>query len=163
VAGVALMATGVGGPVGMVVIGAASGALMSGGVSVIQQKATTGGVDWGKVGVMGAAAAGAGVLATSAMGARAAASVSSGASRAATAAGGAGQRAINATVSAATSQTGMKVGANAIVGGAGNMGTYAVTSDRLDWSEAGAAFAGGSVSSGPDSGLWDAVSAGLHR
>jgi len=48
-AGVALMFTGVGGPVGMVLIGAASGALISGGSSYISQKVTTGTVDWGKV------------------------------------------------------------------------------------------------------------------
>jgi RHS repeat-associated protein len=167
--GVGLMFTGVGGPVGMVLIGAASGALVSGGASVIQQKRSTGDVDWGKVGVdaaiggvTGAAAAGAGVFATSAQGARVASAASSGVSRAATAVGGAGQRAINATVSAATSQTGMKVGANAIVGGAGNMGTYAVTTDKFDWGEAGAAFAGGSVSSGLGSGL-GGLSQGLGR
>ncbi|MDQ1075122.1 MULTISPECIES: DUF6531 domain-containing protein [Microbacterium] len=50
VVGVGLMFTGVGGPVGAVLIGAASGALISGGTSYISQKTTTGTVDWGKVG-----------------------------------------------------------------------------------------------------------------
>ena len=56
----------------------------------------------------------------------------------------------------------MKIGANAFVGGAGNMGTYAVTTDKFDWGEAGAAFAGGSVSSGLGSGL-GGLSRGLGR
>ncbi|GAA2843748.1 RHS repeat-associated protein [Leucobacter komagatae] len=49
--GIALMCTGVGGPVGMALVGAASGALVSGGFSVAAQKARTGEVSWGKVGV----------------------------------------------------------------------------------------------------------------
>lgn len=49
-AGVALMCTGVGGPVGLVLIGAASGALISGGSSVAVQKAKTGSVNWGQTG-----------------------------------------------------------------------------------------------------------------
>lgn len=49
VAGVALMFTGVGGVAGLALLGA-SGALMSGGISVASQKATTGRVDWGEVG-----------------------------------------------------------------------------------------------------------------
>jgi RHS repeat-associated protein len=48
--GVALMFTGVGGPVGMILIGAASGALISGGLSVGVQKAKTGTVNWGQAG-----------------------------------------------------------------------------------------------------------------
>ncbi|WP_461963405.1 RHS repeat-associated core domain-containing protein [Curtobacterium sp. 24E2] len=48
--GVALMFTGVGGPAGIALM-AASGALLSGGVSVASQKAQTGKVDWGRVGV----------------------------------------------------------------------------------------------------------------
>nr|WP_256415673.1 RHS repeat-associated core domain-containing protein [Frigoribacterium sp. CFBP 13712] len=165
--GVGLMFTGVGGPVGMVLIGAASGALVSGGASVIQQKATTGDVDWGKVGVdaaiggvMGGAAAGAGVFATSAMGARAAASVSSGASRAATAVGNAGgrigttaanagQQAISRVGQAASSQLGRSVIANATVGSAGNTGTYMVTTRPEDWTWNGfAGAAGGGAISG---------------
>ncbi|GAA3590321.1 hypothetical protein GCM10022198_12770 [Klugiella xanthotipulae] len=75
VAGVALMFTGVGGPVGMMLIGAASGALVSGGVSVVTQKATTGTVDWGEAGksaLIGAAggAVGGGVAGSLARGAR---------------------------------------------------------------------------------------------
>ncbi|MBP6684761.1 MAG: type IV secretion protein Rhs, partial [Leucobacter sp.] len=50
VAGVALMFTGVGGPIGIALIGAASGALVSGGVSVASQKIQNGSVDWGKAG-----------------------------------------------------------------------------------------------------------------
>ncbi|MCB5273933.1 hypothetical protein BJG92_01459 [Arthrobacter sp. SO5] len=49
-AGVALMCTGVGGPVGLVLVGAASGALVSAGASIGRQQATTGTVDWGRVG-----------------------------------------------------------------------------------------------------------------
>lgn len=49
VAGVALMFTGVGGPVGMALIGAAAGALTSGGASAIVQKATSGSVDMNQV------------------------------------------------------------------------------------------------------------------
>ena len=47
--GVALMATGVGGPAGIAFM-AASGALLSGGVSIGVQKYSTGNVDWTKVG-----------------------------------------------------------------------------------------------------------------
>ncbi|MEJ1115168.1 DUF6531 domain-containing protein [Paenarthrobacter sp. CCNWLY172] len=47
--GVGLMFTGVGGPVGMALVGAAAGALTSGGASVIVQKASSGKVDMGKV------------------------------------------------------------------------------------------------------------------
>ncbi len=51
VAGVAVMCTGVGGPVGAAVI---SGALTSAGMSAGTQKMTTGRVDWGQVAVDGA-------------------------------------------------------------------------------------------------------------
>ena len=47
--GVALMATGVGGPAGIALM-AASGALLSGGVSIGVQKYSTGNVDWTRVG-----------------------------------------------------------------------------------------------------------------
>lgn len=50
VVGVALMFTGVGGPAGIALM-AASGALISGGVSVATQKVQNGTVDWNKVGV----------------------------------------------------------------------------------------------------------------
>ncbi|MFC7623789.1 polymorphic toxin-type HINT domain-containing protein [Microlunatus sp. GCM10028923] len=49
VAGVALMATGVGGPVGLALAGGA----LSMGMSVAQQKATKGSVDWGQAGLDG--------------------------------------------------------------------------------------------------------------
>lgn len=49
VAGAALMFTGFGGPAGVVLIGAASGALTSGGASLISQQATTGKIDGNKV------------------------------------------------------------------------------------------------------------------
>jgi RHS repeat-associated protein len=61
-AGVALMFTGVGGPVGIALIGAASGALISGGISVATQEYQAGSVDWGKVGVDAAIGALAGGL-----------------------------------------------------------------------------------------------------
>ncbi|WP_157683578.1 polymorphic toxin-type HINT domain-containing protein [Microlunatus soli] len=48
VGGVAVMCTGVGGPIGAAMIG---GALMSGGISAGTQKFQNGSVDWGKVGV----------------------------------------------------------------------------------------------------------------
>jgi RHS repeat-associated protein len=66
VGGIAIMATGVGGPIGAAMIG---GALMSAGGSAGVQKFTTGEVNWGEVavaGVIGAAAGGAGYLAGSA-------------------------------------------------------------------------------------------------
>ena len=44
------MFTGVGGPVGVALIGAASGALISGGVSIAKEKMVNGQVDWGQVG-----------------------------------------------------------------------------------------------------------------
>jgi RHS repeat-associated protein len=50
VGGIALMCTGVGGPAGIALM-AASGALMSGGISVATQKATKGEVDWREAGV----------------------------------------------------------------------------------------------------------------
>ncbi|WP_415635166.1 Hint domain-containing protein, partial [Propionibacterium acidifaciens] len=50
VAGVALMCTGVGGPAGVALM-SLSGALTSGGISIAQQKATNGSVDWARVGV----------------------------------------------------------------------------------------------------------------
>ncbi|GAB3740597.1 hypothetical protein GCM10028864_04500 [Microlunatus parietis] len=49
VAGVALMATGVGGPIGLALAGGA----LSMGMSVAQQKATNGSVDWGQAGLEG--------------------------------------------------------------------------------------------------------------
>lgn len=49
VGGVALMATGIGGPAGIAAM-ALAGGLMSGGMSVASQKATNGNVDWGTVG-----------------------------------------------------------------------------------------------------------------
>ncbi|ROP72229.1 DUF6531 domain-containing protein [Curtobacterium sp. PhB115] len=48
--GIALMCTGVGGPAGIALL-AGSGALLSGGISVATQKATTGSVDWQKAGI----------------------------------------------------------------------------------------------------------------
>ncbi len=50
VAGVALMCTGIGGPVGLALLGASS-ALLSGGVSIASQKYATGNVDWKQVGI----------------------------------------------------------------------------------------------------------------
>ncbi|MDP8961723.1 MAG: RHS repeat-associated core domain-containing protein, partial [Actinomycetota bacterium] len=52
VGGVALMATGVGAPAGLALLAAAGGgALIGAGASVGVQKFTTGGVDWGRVGI----------------------------------------------------------------------------------------------------------------
>ncbi|KUL25122.1 RHS repeat-associated core domain-containing protein [Actinoplanes awajinensis] len=68
VGGVALMFTGVGGPAGIALM-AASGGLLSAGISAGVQKYTTGGVDWAQVGkdgligaVSGAVGGGAGML-----------------------------------------------------------------------------------------------------
>ncbi|OII23818.1 DUF6531 domain-containing protein [Frigoribacterium sp. MCBA15_019] len=166
VGGVALMATGVGGPAGIALM-AASGALLSGGISVASQKATTGEVDWSKAGtdaliggVLGGASAGASAFA-SAFGGRAASLLSSGASRAGSAltnAGGrvgsamanAGQKAFSATTRAVTSQIGRNTISNAVVGGAGNVGTYYVTTPQSEWdlTDAGGSFVGGFVSGG---------------
>jgi RHS repeat-associated protein len=66
VGGIAVMATGVGGPIGAAMIG---GALLSAGASAGIQKVTTGSVDYGEVavaGLVGAAAGGAGAWAGSA-------------------------------------------------------------------------------------------------
>ncbi|MFV9423707.1 DUF6531 domain-containing protein [Microbacterium sp. S1037] len=66
VGGIALMATGFGGPIGAVLAGAA----VSGGISAISQKTTTGEVDWGKVGLdaaVGGIAGGAGSVAATAL------------------------------------------------------------------------------------------------
>ena len=68
VAGIAVMCTGVGGPLGAAMI---SGALMSAGSSIGVQKFTTGSVDWGQValdGVIGAAGGVAGGAASAAAG-----------------------------------------------------------------------------------------------
>jgi hypothetical protein len=93
VAGGALMATGLGGPIGVLLIGAASGALMSAGASAVNQKAATGTVDWGQVGTQAIAGAGAGAIGAGVgvLGAHALTAVSARiASRGATAASGAG-------------------------------------------------------------------------
>ena len=66
VGGVLVMATGVGGPIGAAMIG---GALLSGGISAGSQRALTGEVNWGQVGVdmlVGGAAGGAGAWASGA-------------------------------------------------------------------------------------------------
>lgn len=71
VGGVALMFTGVGGPVGLALIGAASGALLGGGISIASQKATTGQVNWGQVLRDGAIGGATGALGGAAFGAAA--------------------------------------------------------------------------------------------
>lgn len=59
VAGVAVMCTGVGGPIGAAMI---AGALMGAGSSVWSQKSSTGTVDWGRVAVDGAVGAATGLI-----------------------------------------------------------------------------------------------------
>ncbi|QNE43542.1 type IV secretion protein Rhs [Frigoribacterium sp. NBH87] len=154
VGGVALMCTGVGGPAGIALM-AASGALLSGGISVASQKATTGEVDWAKAGVdtliggvMGGAGAAAGAWATGSQAARSALAVSNGMNRVGTAVGGAGQRALATAGQAIMSETGKKVVANGVVGAAGNFGTYAATTDEWHWDEALGAAGNGFVSGG---------------
>jgi len=169
VAGVALMFTGVGGPAGIALM-AASGALLSGGISVASQKATTGEVDWRQAGIdtaiggaTGALGAGAGAVLPklAPLVSRAGSAITSGASRAGTALtrlGGragsyavrAGKSALDLSVRAATSQAGMRTITNGAVGGIGNTGTYTVTTlahgESPTLRGAGAAFTGGFVS-----------------
>ncbi|MFL4475199.1 RHS repeat-associated core domain-containing protein [Paeniglutamicibacter sp. MACA_103] len=173
IAGGALMATGVGGPAGMMLIGA--------GADTIIQKATTGGVNWGQVALTGAVGMYAGPLAG-----RVGGLVASGVGRAGTAvtsrllpaAGRIGSAAVSgasragAAVSAIASragssvasgvsrfsssaggyiarlqgrQMGMSAVSNGIGGGAVNTGIYYGTTPRTDWSTRGGlgAAAGG--------------------
>lgn len=68
VGGIAVMATGVGGPIGAAMIG---GALVSAGSSAAIQRVTTGEVNWGDVAIAGAAGAAGGAVGAWAGGARA--------------------------------------------------------------------------------------------
>ena len=175
--GVALMFTGVGGPVGMVLIGAASGALVSGGLSVGMQKAKAGTVNWGQAGrdaliggaagaVGGGAALAAKALTASAPVGRVAAAF--GASRVGTAVTGASSR-VGSAVSSGISNVSARAGSyvsglpaqqmvksavtNGISGSAGNTGMYFVTNPQDEWSVRGASgaaangFLSGAVSS----------------
>jgi RHS repeat-associated protein len=164
VAGVALMFTGVGGPVGIALM-AGSGALLAAGASTAVQKFQKGEVDWGEVGVnaliggaTGAATAGATVLLSSATGPAATQAISAGASRVGSAvtsgvsqvSAGAGQllsAAGSKIATAAGSQFGRTVISNGVVGGFGNVGFYAVN-PNTDFTLQGAAsaFGGGFVS-----------------
>jgi len=116
VGGIALMATGVGGPAGIALM-AASGALLSGGISVASQKAMTGDVDWKKAGVdalIGGAMGGlggAGSLVANGLGA----------------AGRAAAGAARSTVGAVASQTGKAIAVNASVNGTFGAGGSAVS------------------------------------
>ena len=94
VGGVALMFTGVGGPAGLALL-AVAGGLTSGGISIASQKATTGEVDWGKVGVDAAIGAGTGALGA---GTGAVFALKAGSNVAARAAGAAGSGAIEGGV-----------------------------------------------------------------
>lgn len=128
VGGVALMCTGIGGPAGIALM-AGSGALLAGGISTVSQKAQTGSVDWGKVGVdalvggaMGAAGGGAAMLAK-------------------TAASGA--------ASAGAAWT-IRIGVNGSVGGVGGGVGYLADNNwqiKNGWDFAGS-IAGGTVSGG---------------
>ena len=124
VAGVALMCTGIGGPVGIALM-AGSGALLAGGISTISQKAQTGSVDWGKVGVD--------ALVGGAMGA----------------AGGAGALAVKSVTGATTSATGalaVNASVNGVVGGLGGGASYLSKNDwqiRNGWDFAGSIAGGG--------------------
>ncbi|NUU31146.1 DUF6531 domain-containing protein [Arthrobacter sp. C9C5] len=161
VAGVALMCTGVGGPVGLVLMGAASGALVSAGASIGMQKASTGEVDWGHVGrdaliggaagaVGGGAAFAARALASSAPVGNVAAAF--GASRVGTAIANAGSRvgsAVTSGISRVSAGAGSYVSrlpvqhmvrsavTNGISGSAGNTGMYFVTNPQKKWSPEG--------------------------
>lgn len=115
VVGVALMFTGVGGPAGIALM-AASGALISGGVSVASQKAQSGSVDWGKAGVdtvigaVGGAAGGGAAL---------------GLSKLAPAAGNLGGTVVQRAVTPVFSSAGRSAVAAGTSGAASNMTDYA--------------------------------------
>jgi RHS repeat-associated protein len=125
-AGVALMFTGVGGPVGMALIGAASGALISGGASVVTQKAFTGSVDAKKVwtdvavGAVGGGLAGAagGLLTQGARAASAAVSAGSASSLVRTAGSVLGSTAARSSLAAG------------VGGSASNVTSYALDDDE---------------------------------
>lgn len=155
--GVLLMFTGVGGPAGAALLGAASGLLISGGVSAISQKASTGSIDpWilardASIGaVLGGAGAAAGAWSATASAGRAATAAQSAVARAGSSLSSGAQQALGATTRAVTSQAGIRTLTNAGVGGTGNVGTYFVTTPQDQWSlqGAGASFAGGAVSGG---------------
>ena len=112
------------GPVGIALM-AGSGALLAGGISTISQKAQTGSVDWGKVGVD--------ALVGGAMGA----------------AGGAGALAVKSVTGATTSATGalaVNASVNGVVGGLGGGASYLSKNDwqiRNGWDFAGSIAGGG--------------------
>lgn len=166
-AGVALMATGVGGPAGVALM-AASGALVSGGASAAMQKHQNGTVDWGRVGIdaaIGGAAGGIGAGLGSAVSSglgrlaanRAGSFVSSAVSRAGTA--------VTSGVSRVSSTAGnylarlpaqqmLRAGvSNGISGAVTNTGMYAMTESKDGLSvrgflgAAGGGFISGAVSS----------------
>ncbi|WP_187977399.1 DUF6531 domain-containing protein [Mycetocola sp. JXN-3] len=178
VAGVALMFTGVGGPIGVALIGAASGALLSGGISVVSQKAQNGSVDWGQVGVqavIGAATGGAGgAISAGRAGVSVAANagrnvVSSARSVVSSGAGfvsSVGGKIGTYVTSVATRQTAIDMGLNAGVGGVGNLATYLVSPGNKDIGGAFAALSSGVVSGGLTSlagPLADPIKAELGR
>ncbi|KUM34515.1 hypothetical protein AR689_10250 [Arthrobacter sp. EpRS71] len=167
--GGALMASGVGGPVGLALIGA--------GADTIIQKATTGSVNWGQVALTGAVGVVAGPLAgkvssavTAGLGragtavstqllpamGRAGSVVASGASRAGSAVSAVGSRVGTAVTSGVSrvsagagsylsqlsaQQMGRAALTNGISGGLGNTGMYFVTTPQSDWKPAGIAGA----------------------
>nr|WP_237688320.1 RHS repeat-associated core domain-containing protein [Arthrobacter jiangjiafuii] len=140
VAGVALMCTGVGGPVGVALIGAASGALISGGVSIASQKAANGNVDWGQVGVDTLIGGAAGLA-----GGGAAAVISKIAPTVARAAP-AVARAGRATLARLpVGQMGKSAVTNALGGGVSNTGMYLITAEDRSFRGVAGAFAGGAV------------------
>ncbi len=177
IAGGVLMATGVGGPVGLALIGA--------GADTIIQKATTGSVNWGQVALTGAVGVVAGPLAgkvssvvTAGLGragtavstqllpamGRAGSVVASGAARAGSAVSAVGSRvgtAVTAGVSRVSAgagsylsqlsaqQMGRAALTNGISGGLGNTGMYLVQRSPNEWKPEGVlGAAGGGIVSG---------------
>ena len=138
VAGVALLATGVGGPLGLALVGA--------GADTIIQKATTGEVDWGRVALTGAVGIIAGPLAG-----KVSSAVASGLGRAGTALS---TRALPAAVRAGSAAVSGAGRAGAVVSGVGSRVGTAVVSGA---SRAGSAFA----SAGSRAGT--AVASGVSR
>ncbi|MET4542403.1 RHS repeat-associated protein [Arthrobacter bambusae] len=175
--GGALMASGVGGPIGLALVGA--------GLDTVIQKATTGSVNWGQVALTGALGVVAGPLAgkvssavTAGLGragtavstqllpamGRAGSAVASGAARAGSAVSAVGAR-VGAAVTSGVSRVNTGAGGylsrlqpqqmgraaltNGIAGGLGNTGMYLVQRSPNEWKPAGVlGAAGGGIVSG---------------
>ena len=157
VAGVALMFTGVGGPVGLALVGAASGALISGGTSVVVQKATVGSVEMQKVwedaavGAVGGAFGGAagGLLSRGASTARAAVSAGSASPVVRTAGTVLGRTAIRSSLAAGVGGSASNVTSYALDDDVDHtFGTFVATAGTGFVTGAGGSFVVGKIGSG---------------